>query len=620
MKSNRVFSIEHRASRYTLSAIRYFLLVGLLLLFLSSSLSAEEPVKEKPLSTELPIIVVKGKDRSYLEITRARTFPLMEHRGRKSLVQSLFEAELTEKIYYHFLFFPGLEKEIEKLPPLVKPFIEERKEIYPIALLEPRLEKPLISYYTPWKYTRTKKVSLMQHRGEKRLTQPLIQLPLGEKIYYPTPREKSLLPYFHISASVGGYSSLAYQLDYGKEEGKVMYLLTLGRISSSEGAKYKEKPLAKGEDWLNIESIWAFSKKKRLLFDLGGYQKKINLPQGERDKNKLDLKGNLTLELQKGNILRVLAWLERAELTGELEHYQEITPGVQIELEIPDTPFHTGIKAEYSSYANNQIHLWVRDEAIAFKRIKNLTGELEIGIKQIGEVGSEIIPHLKMFYQIDPRREFQVVVEKKFYSLKFADLYLFRDYVEVNENPDFNKIVNTWNYEGKFKYKFSPQIDFSLEGFLKTGQDIIWNWDGIRSLVKPENRSINSWGGKLNLQFRFSETFEQGFSYTYQKTENAQDSSKVIPYSPQSIIDIWLRWKRDSWRVEAKIQFVGERYYEERTKDKLSPGLREILKISKTMGKNMDLYIQLELNDYKLWKDYSLPREKFSVGIKFNFY
>lgn len=160
-----------------LPAIRYFLLVGLFLLFLSSSLSAEEPVKEKPLSTELPIIVVKGKDRSYLEITRARTFPLMEHRERKSSVQSPFEVELAEKTYYHSLFFPGLEKEIEKLPPLVKPFIEERKEIYPIALLEPRLEKPLISYYTPWKYTRTKKGSLMQHRGEKRLTQPLIQLP-----------------------------------------------------------------------------------------------------------------------------------------------------------------------------------------------------------------------------------------------------------------------------------------------------------------------------------------------------------------------------------------------------------------------------------------------------------
>ncbi len=211
-------------------------------------------------------------------------------------------------------------------------------------------------------------------------------------------------------------------------------------------------------------------------------------------------------------------------------------------------------------------------------------------------------------------------MEKEFYPLKFADLYLFRDYVEVNENPDFNKIVNTWNYEGKFKYKLSPQIDFSLEGFFKTGQDIIWNWDGIRSLVKPENRSINSWGGKLNLRFHFSETFEQGFSYTYQKTENAQDPNKVIPYSPQSIVDIWLRWEKDSWRVETKTQFVGERYYEERTEDKLSPGLREILKISKTMGKNMDLYIQLELNDYQLWKDYSLPREKFSLGIKFNLY
>ena len=623
MKSNRVSSIEHRASRSTLFtirstlyAIRYFLLVGLLLFFLPTSLGAEESAKEKPLSTELPIIVVKGEDRSYLEITRARTLSLMQHRGEKSSLLPAFEAGLAEKIYYHFLFFPGLE--IEKLPPLEKPSVKEKKEIYPAALLEPRFKKPLISYYIP---SRSKKIFFMQHRGEKRPAQPLIQLPLGEKISYPTPKEKSALPYLHISASAGDHNSLAYQLDYGKEKEKMMYFLFLGKVSSSEGVRHKGSSLAKNEDWLNGEFIWNSSEKRRKLFNLEGYQKKISLPGGkERNKNKLGLKGDFTFELQEDKIFRASAWLEKTELIGpEPEYHQDITSGIQIELEKPDISLQGGAKAEYSSYAPNQIHLWVRNEAIAFKRIKNLTGQLEIGIKQIGERGSQIIPHLKLLYRIGPKKEFQVVVEKKFYSLGLADLYLFRDYVEVNQDPDFNKIVDTWDCKGEFKYKFSPQLDISLEGFFKTGQDIIWNWDDIKSLVKPENRSINSWGVQLNLR-HFGKTFEKGFSWVLQTAENAEDPNKVIPYYPPSIIDIWLRWKKNTWKAEAKAWVVGERYYKEGIEDKLPSGWRGIFKISKTMGKNKELFIQLELNDYQLWKDYSLPKEKLSLGIKYNLY
>ncbi|TET85203.1 hypothetical protein E3J32_02035, partial [Candidatus Aerophobetes bacterium] len=111
-----------------------FVLVALFFLSLSNLVGAEEPAKEKPLPTELPIVVVKGTDRSYLEVMRTRTLSFMPIRGEKSMIDYFLQVTLGKKTYSHFLSFPGLERRVEervkeRLPSaegFIEGFMEER--------------------------------------------------------------------------------------------------------------------------------------------------------------------------------------------------------------------------------------------------------------------------------------------------------------------------------------------------------------------------------------------------------------------------------------------------------------------------------------------------------------
>jgi len=601
-----------------------FLVGSLLFLSLSNLVNAEEPVsaKEKPLTTELPIVVIKGTDRSYLEVMRAKTPSFMPSRGEKILIRPFFEATLGKKTYSHLLTFPGLEKKRveEELP---SPKEISLKEISPIALLEPRLSRLFISY-VPTKYTRAKEISFMPGRGEKTLTKTFIQLPFNEKTYYPPIKEESLLPYLYISTSLAAYNNFDYFLNYGRKRDKMTHLLTLGRYSAPQWTTYRKNgsssPLAKEKDWLNTELIWNSSEKRNALFNLQGYQEKINLPnEKERNKNRISLGGKLNFRFQEDNIFKISAWVERAEMGNYNVNYQDVTPGIQIELETPQIPLSTGIKAENSSYADkSQFHLWIKDEAIVFKSLKGLSVGLEVGIKKIEGATSEILPHLKLVQQFTPEIQLQIAAQKRFYLPQFADLYLSRDYVEINKELD--EMVKFWNYETQLKYELSPLADLRLRGFFNKGEDIIWNWDSMNSLIKPEIRYMHSWGGQFNLRLHFGETFEQGVSYTYQKAENLQDSSKVIPHYPQNMADIWLRWTGGGWEIEVGGELIEERYYNENIKDKLPRGWKERFKISRTIGKDIEFFVQLALNDYYLWKDYTPPREKLSFGLKVKLY
>jgi len=462
----------------------------------------------------------------------------------------------------------------------------------------------------------------MPARGEKALAETFTQLPPSEKTYYPAAKEESPLPYLHFSTSLAAYNNFSYHLDYGRKKDKIIHFLNLARYFTPQWTTYKKdgSPLAKSEDWLNTEFIWNSLEKKNTLFNLHGYQKKIDLPnEKKRNKNKIGLEGRLTSKLQENNIFRVLAWAERTEIEDYDISYQDVTPGAQIELEIPQVPLNTGIRAENSSYANkSQFHLWVKDEAIVFKSIKGLSIGLEVGIKKIEGITSEILPHLKLAQQFNPQLQFQIAAKRKFYLPQFADLYLSRDYVEINEELD--EMVNLWNYEAQLKYELSTLADLSLGGFFNKGEDIIWNWDSMNSLIKPEIRYMDSWGGRLNLRLHFGETFEQGASYTYQKAKNLQDPTKVIPHFPQNMADIWLRWRGGGWEIEMGGELVEEIYYDESIEDKLPRGWKERFKISRTIGKDVEFFIQLILNDYQLWKDYTPFREKLSFGLKVKLY
>ena len=605
-----------------------FVLVALFFLSLSNLVGAEEPAKEKPLPTELPIVVVKGIDRSYLEVMRTRTLSFMPIRGEKSMIDYFLQVTLGKKTYSHFLSFPGLERRVEERAeerlPSVEGFIEERKEISPIVLLEPRLSRLSVSY-TPARYitTRVKALSFMPIRGEKSLTEVFVQFPPRERAYRPLSKEESPLPYLYISASLAAYDNFNYRLDYGRKKDKMIHFLSLGRYSAPQWTTYEEDGsiLAKDEDWLNTRFIWDFADNKNALFSINGYQKKMDLPEEkERKKDKVGLAGELTFKLQGDNIFKISGWADSTEVEDEGVSYQDINPGAQLELEIPQVPLNVGIRAENSSYADkSQFHLWIKDEAIVFKSIKGLSLGLEVGIKKVEGVTSEVLPRLRLTEQFNPRLRLQIEAEKKFYLPEFDDLYLSRDYIEINEELD--KMVKLWNYEAQLKCELSSVADLSLGVFYNRGEDIIWNWDSANSLARPEIRNMSSWGTKLDLLLHVEETFEQGISYTYQKAENLDDPGKLIPYYPQNIVDIWLRWSAGGWKINMGVEFVDEKYYEENTDSNLKDSWKQRFEISRMIGEDLEFFIEFLLNNnYYLWKDYKPSEQKLYFGLKGKLY
>ncbi|GAI69146.1 unnamed protein product [marine sediment metagenome] len=280
-----------------------FVLVALFFLSLSNLVGAEEQAKEKPLPTELPIVVVKGTDRSYLEVMRTRTLSFMPIRGEKSIIDYFLQVTLGKKTYSHSLSFPGLERRVEeivkeRLPSaegFAEGFMGERKEISPIVLLEPRLSRLSVSYI-PVRYmtTRVKALSLMPIRGEKSLTEAFIQFPPRQRAYRPLSKEESPLPYLYISASLAAYDNFNYRLDYGRKKDKMIHFLSLGRYSAPQSITYEKdgSALGKDEDWLNTRFIWDFGENKNALFSINGYQKKMDLP--EEKERKID-RGKISL-------------------------------------------------------------------------------------------------------------------------------------------------------------------------------------------------------------------------------------------------------------------------------------------------------------------------------------
>ncbi|TKJ44106.1 hypothetical protein CEE35_08160, partial [Candidatus Aerophobetes bacterium Ae_b3b] len=115
------------------------------LILFSNPLQAQEPpLKEEPLPTKLPTVIVKGTDRSYLEIIRAKALPLMEYRGKKELAPPSIQIPWRKKVYYHPLSFPGLERKAIEGAPLAP--LKPRKKISPVALVLPELVSPSARY------------------------------------------------------------------------------------------------------------------------------------------------------------------------------------------------------------------------------------------------------------------------------------------------------------------------------------------------------------------------------------------------------------------------------------------------------------------------------------------
>ncbi len=592
------------------------LLTGLILF--SSPLHAQEPpLKEEPLPTKLPIIIVKGTDRSYLEIIRAKALPLMEYRGKKELAPPSIQIPWGEKVYSHPLSRPSVEIKVMEKAPLAP--LKPRKEISPAVLIRPELVSPFASYVSA-RYTKIEALPLMEYRGKKELAPPSIQIPWGKKVYYPGLRKESPLPYLHLSTSLATRESFSYRLDYGRQKERFTGFLSAGSISIPHWVKYKpeELDLGKHEETIASELSWGSLTNKTVVLNLERQAKKIDLPnESERDKNKIEIGANWRQEWET-SIFGVDGWANRSVVKDSEVDEEDVALGTGLKLRLKKIPLDIGVSVDNSSFADKtQTHLWLEDDAITFKRMEELTLSLGGGMKAITGSGSQFLPSLKLTYRINPSLRLEVGGKRHFYLAQFSDLYLPQDYVEINEDLDPVKI---WHYEIKLGYKLSPMVNLSLVGFYQEGKNTIWNWNSVSSLARPEIREMNVSGGRLNFSLHSGEAFEQGLSYTFQKAENVQDESKVISHYPQNAGDLWLIWRRNGWGVELGAKFIGKRYYEETSDEKLDQGWIHRFKISKKIGKVIELFTQLELNDYDLRKNYPLSKEKLSLGLKVKLY
>ena len=561
--------------------------------------------QEGPLPTELPIVVVKGKDRSYIQVIRAKMLARMSHRGEKIIFSPPHQL-WGEKSYPRPPSMPALEIE----PPVVIPQVES-KELSPPNLSQVSLSMPLVVQYAPPGYP-TKTPSIMvSERGE------ILSLPKESQLFeraFPTSRKESPFPYLHFTASAGSHNNYGYNLDYGRKWEKTAWIFNLGRSFSPHRIEYGKEELGRDEDRVTVEFIRDSGEDTKISLGLGGHQRKLDLLDGtERTKNKLDASGEWKIKGERNNF-RIQGWVERTRIGSQDKiEYEDVVMGTKISLQMLRSPLIGGLEGETStSSGSTQAYLYLAGNNVILKDIIGLVLNIEVGLKDIGGWGTEFLPQFELTSQINPRLKIQLNAQKEFRLARFSDLYFSQDYVIINEDlPPFSP----WGFGGGFTYSPTKTWDVSLEGFLNRGDNLIWNWDSTSSLMRPLIRDILLKGGRLSWVFHLGGIFEQELAYVYQEVNNQDDPEKLVPGYPESSGELWLRWKPGIWLIEAGGKIEGERYYEENSGDVLPRGYKGKIKLARKIGKGGECWIELELNDYSPGKNLSLPDQKVSMGI-----
>ncbi|TET47279.1 hypothetical protein E3J59_02130 [Candidatus Aerophobetes bacterium] len=562
--------------------------------------------QEGRLPTELPIVVVKGKDRSYLQIIRPKMLARMSHRGEKAIFSPPHQL-WGEKSYPRPPSMPGVEIE----PPVIIPRVE-RKEPSPPKLPQVSLSTPL-AQYVPLGYPTKAPSVMVSGRGGR------LPLPKESQLFeraFPSSREESPFPYLHFTASAGSHNNYGYSLDYGRKWEKTAWIFNLGRSFSPHRIEYgeEEEELGRDEDRATVEFIRDSREDTKISLGLGGHQRKLDLPDGtERTKNKLDASGEWKIKGERNNF-RIQGWAERTRIGSQDNvEYEDVVMGTGISLQMLRSPLVGGLEGETSTFSGKtQAYLYLAGNNVTLKDIRGLILNIEVGLKDIGGWGTEFLPQFELTSQINPRLKIQLNAQKEFRLARFSDLYFNQDYVIINEDlPP----LRPWGFGGGFTYSPTEIWDVSLEGFLNRGANLIWNWDTTSSLMRPLIRDILLKGGRLSWVLHLGGIFEQELAYTYQEVKNEDDPEKLVPGYPESSGELWLRWKPGSWLIEAGGEIEGERYYEENSGDVLPRGYKGKIKLARKIGKGGEWWIELELNDYSPWKNLSLPDQKVSMGI-----
>lgn len=108
----------------------------------------------------------------------------------------------------------------------------------------------------------------------------------------------------------------------------------------------------------------------------------------------------------------------------------------------------------------------------------------------------------------------------------------------------------------------------------------------------------------------------------YQSFSGVPDEIENIPYQADWEANLSLIWdKEDYFNLETELQFVGERYADTITEEKLENYWLLNLMLVKDINKNFNVFARAYnvLNKkYEIWKDYSEPEARILAGVGFN--
>lgn len=526
-KIRRKITLQREGWGWKKSSSLLLFLAGTLLLFPLPLWGEEEP-----LPTELPTIIIKGKDKSWLEIIREKRLKGMEKRGEKVKEEIKPQGELKEK---------------ESFEPLKSRLKEER--------------------------------------------------------------EISLNSFFHLSAKIGDGETYGWGLLYGRGEKKSSLMVKFGRYSTSYYTRYEDKKGGKDRDRGKVELSLSFPEEKELFLGWEGEREKVELtrfnPSLLSKKSKVSLKGGWRIKTSE-TTFRIDNFFSLFSLEEE-KRERGWRWGSAIELALRKTPLSLGMRIEeektenYSGVLQNE--LWILSRSIPGG--KNLTGSFKIGIKGVEGEGTRITPSLISSYQVSPRANLEIKLNKKFEFPSFSGIFLENDYVKRGEEL---KPLDLWEGEGGMKLSSPLRVGFFILG--KKGKDIVWETeDGIST---PSVRRVSIGGVRLSVGRKIKENWKASLSYTYQQGEG--EEGKSIPYLPLGKGELKIEGEWGGLKLSLKGEFIGERTFGK--EEKLSPGWGVNLRISQNL-KGLSFFGEWAYRDnWQLWKGYFLPRNKFLVGME----
>ncbi len=233
----------------------YFIFMAIPILLLTSCVAFSQEGNEKPL-TKLPIIVVTGEDRSYLQIIRLPQIYYMPYRGekKKGEIPIFYELELAPLVKF--------KTKITTFPkPELKTFVtpEKVKKISTSPSILPSLSQDYVGIerFSFPQVEKKEKLPVLEKVGKKVLIHPPIQISLSAKeIYYSPPvrpSEKTILAELS--------PELTPLLDQSKIAPKLFQETSLRQHYAKASLKFPEKEKTP----LSIKSSQITQKEKQLI-------------------------------------------------------------------------------------------------------------------------------------------------------------------------------------------------------------------------------------------------------------------------------------------------------------------------------------------------------------------